>query len=188
MTAIERSKVGEYWLGLSQMYGRELPRTALKIMLDSVADLPAKEIIIALEEWSKNSKINRHPLPGEVRDILKKELSPDAKANEAANRIRMAISNYGWPDADGARRFIGELGWSVVLRFGGWGYICENHGLELNPLTFHAQARDSAKSILESARLGQFDRPIQIDHKSESKKTNDLLEFINRKGDDDARK
>lgn len=175
MTAIERSTVGEHWLGLSQMYGREIPRMALKIMLDSVADLPASEIIKALENWAKTSKLNRHPLPGEVRELLSGELSVDAKANEAANRIRQAIGDYGWCNPGEARDFIGELGWSVVIRCGGWAYVCENHGSELNPLTFHAQARDSAKSILESAKLGQLNQPIQIGNLF---KNNDLLAAI----------
>lgn len=179
MTDQERKTVGEYWFGLAQMYGKEIPRVAMKIMLDSISDLPSREVLIALEEWSKNSKQNRHPLPGEVRELLKKELSVDSKANEAANRIRLAITRVGWANPKEAREFIGELGWSIVERFGGWVYVCENHGVDLNPLTFHAQARDSAKSILEQESLGVFGKPIQIGHQDEKRLSSGGLEKAN---------
>lgn len=162
MNANERVKVGEYWIGLAQMYGKDIPQMSLRIMLDAVDDIPANEILISLEEWSKNSKQNRHPLPGELRQLLKKELSVDAKANESANKIRQSITKFGWSQPKQAREYMGELAWAVVERFGGWLYICENHGLELNPLTFHAQARDSAKSVLEQGSLGVINQPIGI--------------------------
>lgn len=162
MTDQERIRVGEYWLGLAQMYGKDITRTALKIMLDAVSDLPTPELLVALEDWSKTSKINRHPLPAELRETLKKELSIESKANEAANRIRLAITRFGWPDPTAAKVYMGDLAWAIVERSGGWQYICENHGLVLSPTTFHAQARDSAKAILESASLGQFNQPIAI--------------------------
>jgi hypothetical protein len=163
MNSQERVKVGEFWIGLAQMYGKDIPQIALKIMLDAVSDISGNEIMIALEEWSKNSKQNRHPLPGELREILRKELSIDAKANESANKIRQAITKFGWPEPDKAKEFMGDLAWAIVIRFGGWQYICQNHGVDLNPLTFHAQARDSAKSILEQGNLGVLDKPIGID-------------------------
>ncbi|MBL0233214.1 MAG: hypothetical protein IPQ08_06075 [Chitinophagaceae bacterium] len=90
MTEKERIKVGEYWLGLAMMYGKELPKTSLKIMLDSINDLNADDILIALDEWVRISKVGRHPYPPEIRLAVKKELSPESKALEVATRIRSA--------------------------------------------------------------------------------------------------
>lgn len=162
MNQQERQIVGENWLGLAQMYGKDLQPMTLKIMLDAVDDLEASSVVNALHEWTRTSKSSRHPLPAEIRTIVKPELSPDAVANEAASRIRAAIAKHGWANPTEAREYIGDLGWKIVERCGGWLYICENHGVELNPLTFHAQARDQAKAIIESAELGRFDRPIGI--------------------------
>ncbi|WP_289460478.1 hypothetical protein, partial [Klebsiella pneumoniae] len=75
-------------------------------------------------------------------------LSPATKAQEVSGRIREAISKFGYANQQDAREYIGSLGWKVVERFGGWIYLCENHGLDLNPLTFFAQARDSVISII----------------------------------------
>lgn len=165
MTKQERIEVGQSWIGLAQMYGRDIPQIALKIMLDAIDDLPSKEIIHALVDWSRNSKQNRHPLPAELREMLKKELSIEARANEAANRIRQAITRIGWSEPVKAKEFMGDLAWAIVERSGGWTYICENHGVDLNPLTFHAQARDSAKAIIESSKLGHIDRPMLLDER-----------------------
>lgn len=177
MTQDERAKVGEFWLGLAQMYGKELGRAALKIMLDSIDELDAGDVLQVFNEWSRTSKQNRHPLPAEVHSLAKKELSSEAMSNEAANRIRMAIVKFGYNNPADAKEFMGSLAWAVVVRFGGWEYICENHGVLLSPLTFHAQARDSAKSILENAALGQLDKPVQIPAPNEPRKQIGLAKF-----------
>jgi F0F1-type ATP synthase delta subunit len=45
----------------------------------------------------------------------------------------------------------------VVRRMGGWQYICEHHGLALNPGQFFAQARELVKSKLEIEESGVTD-------------------------------
>lgn len=148
-------------------YGFNLRPEVLLMYVEDLADYPENDVIAAYQSYRKNPKNRVMPLPAQIIGLLNPELSPDAKAIEVANRIRSAIGKYGWPNPNDARAYIGELGWKVVERAGGWNYICENHGLDLNPLTFFAQSRDSAKSILESANVGEFDRPIGIELKEQ---------------------
>lgn len=121
----------------------------------------------AISLYIQDSKNKFMFSPATLKPYLHPELSPEAKANEVASRIRSAIGKFGWCNPNEARTYIGELGWKIVERSGGWNYICENHGLDLNPLTFHAQARDQVKALLETHQLGEFDKPIQIEQRDQ---------------------
>jgi hypothetical protein len=140
------------------------------------------KIIWAIDRYVLDPKNKFFFSPATLRPYLNPELSTEAKAIEAATRIRSAITKFGYPTPGEARAYIGELGWKVVERAGGWNYICENHGVDLNPLTFFAQSRDSAKSLQESASIGEFDRPIGIEFKEQ--KHQDMI--INDKKRDQA--
>lgn len=165
MNENERMKVGEYWLALAQMYGKDFSKMTLKISLDSVNDLNFQDVINFLSEWPKTTKSQRAPFPSEIRENILKKASVDSIANESATRIRLAIKKYGWPDPENARNYIGEIGWSVVERCGGWEYVCENHGVDLNPLTFHAQARDIAKAIIDLNSTGNLNNTPMLENK-----------------------
>ncbi len=155
MTTQERAVVGENWYGLAQMYGRDIPRTALKLMLDSVDDLSASAIVGALNHWAKASKQNRPPLPAEIRELVRPEeyISVEAQAREIAARICGAIPKYGWCNSNEARAFIGEIGWLAIERQGGWRYLCENMGIAIQPGTFQAQIRDQIAANIQYGPL-----------------------------------
>ena len=159
-----RARIGETWLAIAEMNGRVISQNALRLMLDAVSDLKSDAVLNALNVWVKTTKQNRHPTPAEIRELVSPQVNDDALAREAAIRIQQAIAKYGYMGGEDAEAFIGEIGWQVVRRFGGWRYICENHGIELNPLTFHAQARDIAKTQIEMARAGIMNQAPQLDH------------------------
>lgn len=163
MTQKERSQVAELWLTVAAMYGRDISRGAMTLMLDSIADLDSHKVLGVLSNWVRSARNKTHPLPGDIRELVNPQLSAEAKANEAATRIRAAIVKFGWAQGAEAKEWIGELGWGVVKRTGGWSYLCENHGLTLDPLTFHAQAREIAKSMIEQKKLGVFDQPVNLE-------------------------
>jgi hypothetical protein len=151
MTQQERVKIGEHWLGLAQMYGREIPRAALTIMINAVADLEPSLVIGAFTKWAQTSKLNRHPLPADIRDIVAPEqnISSEAVAREIAARITGAVVKFGWPNANAAESFIGPEGWAAVQRQGGWSHLCQNLGVTINPTTFQAQVRDQLESNIK---------------------------------------
>lgn len=146
MTREQRTRIGEAWIALAQMYGREVSRTTLSFMLDAIDDLEYDKVLNALKAWARSSKLNRHPLPSEVRDVV--EARPEAKdvGRELALRIREAVTKFGWPNGSEARAFIGEHGWRVVEGMGGWLHICENLGVNIQESTFLAQCRDALES------------------------------------------
>lgn len=159
MNRDERMAVGKMWLALAEMHGREISQPALSLMLDAVSDLDGNKILVAMKEWAKNSKHSRHPLPGDLRQSLDPAGDPDANAREAASRIIAAVSKYGYNNPKLAEKFIGELGWHVVSRFGGWMYVCENLGTTLDITSFQAQARDVAKATIVRGPEGITNAP-----------------------------
>ena len=70
MTQQERIGIGELWLNLAAMYGKEIQRQALGFMLDSISDLDADRVAAAMREWAKSPKHRQHPLPGELRTLV----------------------------------------------------------------------------------------------------------------------
>ena len=168
MTQNERNEIGITLVNMSTYYGKTIDKNVIKMMVQDLEDLEFLDVINAFTSYRRNPANIHFPLPAKIRAIVNPKQSPDALANESASRIRKAISDFGWNNSQQARDFIGELGWKVVERSGGWMHVCENHGLSLSPLVFHAQARDLAKAICESEILGIGDQPIQLPNKSQN--------------------
>jgi len=143
-------------------YGRDIKLDVVNMMAEDLNDLPFEDVSSAFLSYRRNAKNKSFPLPAQIREIINPEVGSRAKANEVASRIRKGISDFGWCNGEKAREYIGELGWKVVIRSGGWQYLCENHGLELNPLTYQAQARDLVESTIEMAGIGFVDEPIGL--------------------------
>lgn len=174
MSLNERINVGETWIALAQIYGKEISPPALKIMLDAVADIPYAKIMSALSEWPKHSKNQRHPLPAEIRESVSPDETPEDIARNVAGRIVQAVSQFGWNNVDRAKSFIGELGWLVVRRQGGWGNICAELN-ERNRGMIQAQMRDLALTLYRAAQAGTLNNAPAL---PETKSGNAKLENL----------
>lgn len=156
MTQQDRGQLAMMIDRTARYYGKKIDDDVISMMIDDLQDLPLGTVLAAYNQYRLDKKNVFSPMPAQIREIIQPQVSDDTLAREAAARIPEAIRRYGYPDPVGARAFIGELGWSVVQRFGGWLYICEHHGDDLNPSTFLAQARDLAKSHAELSRTGHL--------------------------------
>lgn len=129
-------------------YGRDLKPEVVAMMADDLSDLDPRAVVAAFDKYRRETKVHRFPLPAEIRQMVQPSVDPDSAAREIAARICGAVPKFGWARGQDAREYIGEVGWEIVQRQGGWSYICENLGLTLNPSAFQAQVRDQAKSLL----------------------------------------
>ncbi len=135
-------------------YGFNLNPQVLLMYVDDLAEFDYQDVINAYQNYRKNPKNRTMPLPAQIIGILTPEISQESQANIITGRIREAIGKFGWANPGEAKAHIGEIGWRVIGRFGGWSSVCENHGLSINPGQFNAQAREQVKAILEEEKLG----------------------------------
>lgn len=160
LTQNERNSLAQQLLNLSVFYGKfDLTKEQISTYISVLENHFKKDFNVltgALENYSKDSKNKFFPAPANLNQYINPETSPDAQANEIASKIRQAISEIGYVSPTRAHLFIGDVGWQVVQRSGGWQYLCENHGATLSPLTFYAQSRDTAKAIIENNKINDF--------------------------------
>lgn len=155
MTATERNELGLHLNNLAMYYGRQINPGVITMLLDDLKYFSYAEILVAIKKYRQAANSNRFPLPNDLIKIINPIVDNKSQAIEAASRIVEAVGTFGWPNQTAARDYIGELGWRVVERIGGWQYICENLGTELNLGTFTAQARDLANATLERVAAGR---------------------------------
>jgi hypothetical protein len=115
-------------------------------------DYSYDQLCVAIEQIILDRK-DRDPFPSPrtVLDKLRPPVDDDALAIEAASRVIGAISKFGYCNPSEACEYIGELGWAIVDREGGWVALCEKVESRQLP-ALRAQWRDLAKSILLRAR------------------------------------
>ncbi len=149
MTQQERQQVGELMAIMSAYYGKDLRPQVLSLMLDDLDDLSGMAVMSALTAYRRDPKNRTFPVPAQLRSIVAPEMDPEAAAREIAARITAAIPKFGWANGLEAKAFIGDRGWGIVERQGGWRFLCEHHGLTIDPTSFQAQIREQAKADLK---------------------------------------
>lgn len=144
MTQEERNQVGMVIAYTAQYYGKDFKKEVIAMMLSDLDDLSMAAVLEAYNRYRKDPKSKFFPLPAQIREIVSPQISIDAEARAIVSRIIQSITRFGYCNGKEARLFIGEVGWSLVKEQGGWSYICENHGRNLNPGVFEAQLKQRA--------------------------------------------
>lgn len=176
MTHEERVQIGSMWIAIAEMNGKEISQVSLKLMIDSVSDLPGNKIIQAMNQWIATSKQPRPPLPAEIRELVLPKSSDRDLAVDISRNIDCAISRHGWNWEEGyyghdgqywedssynrfntfKAAFISELGviaWHAVCSRGGW-HMVRNSANEMEEGTFIAQLRDQIECSMSLSRSG----------------------------------
>lgn len=177
MSPAERQRVANIWVDLAINYNRKLTHDSVTMLVNGVQDLPADQVVQVLMNWMGGKNARNFPLPIDVRENIAPEADDETLALASAARITTAIKKFGWCNSREAKAYIGDLGWRAVEAFGGWSYICENHGRALSPNAFQAQVRDICKANNKLGKIGMADQPIAI---SQGEASNAIL-AINQK-------
>ncbi len=135
----------------AEYYGQKFSDQVLKMYEEDLADLDPALCIAAYGRYRRDPKNTKAPMPAVIRQMVnpQENISAEIQAREIAARICAAVPKFGYCNSSEAKAFIGAHGWHVVQRQGGWSYICENLGRNLNPSTFQAQLRDQLKGSIE---------------------------------------
>lgn len=156
MTLQERQQLKATLVATSLYYGQDLADSAILLFVEDLEDLPLAEVMAALKRLRRDPKVSRLPLPAVIRAQITPPENDIDEAREASSRIMAAIARFGWPNSEQARMYIGELGWAVVQRQGGWVSVCQVLN-DSNKASFHAQWRDLAESLRKRAMAGNLD-------------------------------
>lgn len=118
--------------------------------------------VVAMKKLIMECKSWQMPTPQAIVEKISNKPSRISEANEVAGRIMQSITDFGYSRGAEARQFIGELGWLVVRRFGGWSTLCCDMGISLNPSTARAQMRDIALGIMDISEHRPIDEAPQL--------------------------
>lgn len=148
----------------AEYYGQTIRPEVLLMYVDDFSDYNTQRVIEAYKAYRKNPKNTRAPLPSQIISILNPEINDDAQAVSIAARVIESVSKFGWCNSQDAKNHIGEIGWRAVTAFGGWQYVCENLGTEIQLSTFNAQIRDITKAEIQKSKLKIVTTGPQITH------------------------
>lgn len=145
--------IKESLIALATIAGKELNEISLKAFVGALSDLDQQAVVAALNDWIRTSK--GFPYPADIRAKVMPEIDLIDNALDIANTILTAIGKDGHTNPERAKERIGELGWAVVERMGGWKHLCEAVTFE-NEGMFRAQIRDYAQTVSKKAKRGEL--------------------------------
>lgn len=144
-------RIKNHLKALSEVYGKNLSDTTAIIFLNLLSKFSEDEVINALNLCM--SELKYFPTISDIVNRISPPVNEDSEAREAAARICEAIAKYGWTQPEKARLHVGEIGWYVVEREGGWQRICENTFSDNLPI-LKSQWRELAKSAILRNKQG----------------------------------
>ncbi len=179
MTLNERQEIKKLWALMSAYYQNPLRDEVILMYLEDVSDLPFSAVVEAFTTYRKNPKNIRVPIPAQLRTIVSPPEDDDSMAKEAAARIIAGVSKFGRSKPGEASEYIGELGWLVVQKQGGWWSIC-NYLNEGSISSLQAQLRDLAVAQIKLARAGKLNTPpaLPVADPKGQKKINSLVQEL----------
>lgn len=126
-------------------YQRHLTDEIVLLMAEDLSDLNFKDVAYAYKRW-RNSSSPFFPLPGQIRELINPTEKLEDTSRDIASKIVSAVSKFGSYRSHDAKNYIGEIGWHVVERHGGWENLCSSMTNE-NSTIYMAQLRDLSLSI-----------------------------------------
>lgn len=154
MSDAELKELKKLIFNTAKYYGREINPEVITMMADDLSDLGFSDVLNAYTLYRRDPKNRSMPLPAQIRDLISPTMTPIAEAREILERIKHAISKFGYASGKLAHEYIGDVGWRSVQRQGGWHAICESD-IHVNAAR-QAQMRDViADQIQYGAKLGQ---------------------------------
>lgn len=156
-------------IALAEYYNRPLTELQIAMYVEDLLVLSLEELNEAILIYRKNPRNTFFPIPSKLIECVRCSGDPESEATEAAARLIGAVSRYGYVNPREASEYIGEIGWSVVNRMGGWRNVCSLVN-ENNFGTLQSQFKQIALAQIRRAEYGFKDTPpsFRIEHKPEN--------------------
>jgi hypothetical protein len=145
-------KLKETIILTASYYQKSIAPQVLEMYVEDLIDLQIDEVINAYRSYRRNPKNKFFPLPGQIREIVAPEKSPEAEGREIVENIKRAVAEFGYMRTSEALTFIGPVGAQIVRSMGGWSRVCESDFLYNSSLL--AQARNRAEDLVKFGDSG----------------------------------
>ena len=165
MNNSDKQQLAKLYAGMALTYGRTVTAESVAIMVNSLDDLDFNDVRNVLNEWVATE--TQFPMPSLIRNKIKPKIDELDDGREIASRCIGAVAKFGWPSPEGARSYIGEVGWECVQRFGGWRTFCQELSYE-NQNMMMAQIRDLAQTIMKRSKAGILNKTISLPQPSKA--------------------
>lgn len=153
MTNEQKANLIKMFAVRAELAGKVFSTAALVQMVEDICDLNYTQIEKTVMAWGRTER--GFPFPADIRNKLMPVMNHEDDGQEIANLIMKSISQDGYTNSERAKNKIGELGWEVVQRMGGWQHLCEVITND-NESTFRAQIRDFAETVSKKAKRGEL--------------------------------
>ena len=153
--------IAEVIVAVAELFQFEMTETSCAMYVAVIGRVPLDEFKLGVIRACRAKGVTRFPAPSVILDQIRPQQTRDDEAKDAASRIFAAIRKFGWSNRGSARAFIGELGWEVVERQGGWGHVCETMRDRDIPI-YQAQFRELAKTVQVRALNNNLDQAPQL--------------------------
>lgn len=145
MNQEERDFLAKKLINLALFYGKyDLTKNAVMQFINVLETFYNKSCIDyenALNNYCADSLNKYFPSPSQLKQYLIPNPSSRDQAQEIAQRCFGAIKKFGYTKPGQAKEYIGDLGWKLIERRGGWYFHCtETNNSDIPILT--AQFRD----------------------------------------------
>lgn len=162
MAATQKQFLERLWL-LAKVCEYQLNADLIALYDRALSRFGYDRAIAAVEEAVIERRGNeRMPSIGDLVARCSPQILDSDSAVEVAGRILSAITKFGWSNGADAPSWIGEVGWAVVERNGGWKNLCETVKEKDIP-TWRAQLRDQAGAVLRRHKAGVLHQSPKFD-------------------------
>lgn len=139
---------------LAKECDKELPKETTFIY-QNLSKTYGWEVLAAAVEFVYTRRRGRDPFPTpfELEDVCRKLSGEEFDSpEEISARIVSAITKFGSPNMEGAKKYIGPIGWKMVEMSGGWSSICMNMRVD-QTTTYVAQWKSLAARLIEKEEV-----------------------------------
>ena len=162
----QRDKVAKIVIALAEYYDKILSTTQLAMYVEDLVAIEPEDLIKAVRIYRNDPKNERFPLPAKLKAMVVPANTDEDQARDASARIIASVSKFGPYQEQRAKEYIGELGWLVVQRQGGWRATVEALTYD-NQGQLQAQWRDLALSLARRSKLGLVDQAPELPQKNQ---------------------
>jgi len=147
---------------MAQLYNKNLTENIIEVYCDILEELSSEELNRAFKKIMKDPNQRFFPLPAEILQAAKEDSRSNKDlAMEVVSKIFYAISKIGPYRSKEARDHIGEIGWEVIQREGGWEFVNEILN-ESNSQTIKAQWRDTIQSFQTKQKDKEISEKLKL--------------------------